>query len=58
MSRRRDEEIRKVAERLAAVLDKLEDAIAELPEEFRDVLAGPGEPEEAGEGDPLRHEHR
>ena len=54
MSRRRDEEIRKVAERLTAVLDELEDAIAALPEGIRDVLAGPGgEPAESDEGEAL-----
>ena len=54
MSRKRDEEIRKVAERLAAVLDELEAAIAALPEEFRDVLAASGgEPAESDEGAPL-----
>ena len=53
MSRKRDEEIRKVAEKLAAVLDEMEAAINELPEEYRDVLAGNGEPAEADEGEPL-----
>lgn len=54
MSRKRDEKIRKATERLAAVLDELEDAIAALPEEFRDVLAGPGgELAESDEGDTL-----
>jgi hypothetical protein len=54
VTRRREEEIRQVAERLAAVLDELEAAIAALPGEFRDVLAGPGG-ELAGdeEGEPL-----
>lgn len=59
MSRKRDEEIRKVTERLAAVLDELEDAIASLPGDIRDVLAGPGgEPAESDEGEPLTHEPR
>lgn len=54
MSRKRDEEIRKAAERLAAVLDELEAAIAALPGEFRDILAGPGgELAESDEGEPL-----
>ena len=58
MSRKRDEKIRQVADRLAAVLDELEAAVAALPVEIRDVLAGPGEPEEAEEGEPLSHEPR
>lgn len=54
MSRKRDEEIRKVTARLSAVLDELEDAIAALPGEFRDTLAGlGGEPTEDEEGEPL-----
>ena len=54
MSRKRDEKIRQVAERLAAVLDELEDAIAELPAEIRDVLTGPGgETAENDQGEPL-----
>lgn len=53
MSRRRDEEIRKVAERLTAVLNELEDAIAALPEEIRDMLAGPGGEPAEDEGEPL-----
>jgi hypothetical protein len=56
VSRKRDEKIRKAAEKLAAVLDELEDAIASLPEDIRDVLAGPGgEQAETGEGEPLSH---
>lgn len=55
MSRKQDEKIRKVAERLTAVLDELEEAIAALPGEFRDMLAGPGGVlAEDDEGDPLR----
>jgi molecular chaperone GrpE (heat shock protein) len=53
MSRRRDEKIAKVAERLAAVLDELEAAIAALPEEYRAALAGPVEPAESDEGETL-----
>jgi hypothetical protein len=57
MSRKRDEEIRKMAERLSAVLDELEDAIAALPQEFRDMLAGPGgAPAESEQGEALKHE--
>ena len=53
MSRKQNKEIRKLTERLAALLDELEEAIASLPESIRDVLTGPGgETAENDEGEP------
>ena len=54
MSRKRDEKIRELAEKLTAVIDEIEAAIAELPERDRIVLTGPGgETAESDEGEPL-----
>ena len=53
MSRKRDEKIRELTERLTAFIDAIEAAITELPEEYRDVLAGPGEQAGSDEGEPL-----
>lgn len=55
MSRKRDEKIAELAERLGAVLNEIDETIAGLPGEFRDVLAGRDiEPAESEEGEAFK----